>query len=266
MADNYVICDFCPRLLYVFQKVMNVNKEDKCSMDQVNSLNKIFLHEILSNVEILYEKKRKIPMISFNEFTYKVNDYQFVLKSDQNYRYVVHTNFLIENCGKDKWYRFLDDRDISIQFYKVPINTPIEDIWIDDSHIIKYPHNRNRSLKKFIQILRRFGYSEDRNDFVPIYEHDKEIRQIRGINENDPIGIFDDNDSTNDSYRKTLEFPDLPINSIQLETNLLSYQDYIFTDKSKIIDDITKFLSELELPQKIQAILCFRISSQIIGK
>ena len=247
--------DFNGKLSYVFQYAQKIcESDDECSLDIQKKFKKLFNDEILKEVDILYEKKRLIPMISFNLFTYKVNDYQFILKSDPEYRYVLHTNFLIENCGRDKWFRFLDENDIATQFYKVPISTAVADVWIDDSHITPYVDDREESLENFISVLRRYSYPINQNDYMEDYSSDEYNMEM------------DANNSRNFLYRKTLEFPDLPSDAIELDAKQLNYQDHNFWNEQKAFEKISEILSKLEPDEKIQAILSFRFSNQVIGK
>lgn len=258
------------KTLFVFEYSTDIDEyEDECPLEIQNQLRSLFAKHITNDVEDLYEKKRLIPMVSYNLFTYKVNDYQFTLKSDPDNIYIVHTNFLIENMGRDKWYRCLDEKDISVQFYKIPTNPCTSpDVWIDDCHIIKYPRNRESALKRFIMRLRRFGYPPDRNDFEPYKLETNltkcELMESYGIDDNDPVGEMDDDDSDDIIYRRTLQFPNFPDNATKLDPLLLSYQNY--NNNKEIIGRIDKILAKLEPAQRIQAILCFRISNQVIGK
>jgi hypothetical protein len=221
------------KLLHVFEYVYYKHISYIFAQD----LEQIFRAFIRRDVEMLYERKRRIPMASYNDFTYKVNDYQFVLRSEPNFRYVVHTNFLIENCGKDKWSRYLDDRNVSVQFYKVPISVDINDLWIDDHDIPKYTKDRRRDLTNSIRIFRRIGYTDDRNDINR--DVDYEI--------NDFYREMDDNDRSDYLYRRTLDFPDVPDSSLKLEPLLMTYPNLkLKFGKQKIVQGVREYLTKLD--------------------
>ncbi len=161
---------------------------------------------------------------------------------------MIHTNFLITNCGQDKWTRALDEKNISIQFYKVPI----DDLWIDDSHITDYDGwSRDEYLFEFMKILRRRGYPEERNDYETVYR-DPEWGDMteRCIEDGDDCKDF--------MYRKTLDFPNYPDECEILESYL-----FPLPWTSSNVKEIKIKLSVLEPYQAVQAILCFRTSYQI---
>jgi hypothetical protein len=241
--------------LHVFEHIMDFDESEDCctgqTMSEIGNLLDSYLSE---HIGTIYKMGRNIPMMSYNSSVYRVNDYQFTLKSDSEYRYVLHTNFIIDNCGRDKWTRYLSDNNIEIQFYKVPISSSIDDIWIDDDHIPDYvdSYKREKHLTDFMKILRRNGYDQERNDYQPVLTDcwGEPLKKERVIE------VYEDDDCDNDMYRKTLTFPDLPDNSEVLDSYLLPSVILGF-------NRIKETLSELELHEQIQAILCFRTSSQI---
>jgi hypothetical protein len=241
------------KALHVFKHAME--NDDSDEPEDEEWIKDIFADNLEVHVKYLYTKERYIPMIDFNGHIYKVNDYQFVLRDEPEYRYVIHTNFLIENFGKDKWYRFLDDKDVAIQFYKVPITVPIDDLWIDSDHIESEKssqdlwRNRTQCIKDFTHMLRRDGDPIGHNQ-CPDDDSDN------SNNSYDDDRSYDD--PKFDKYRRTLRFPSYPKDSIILDPYI---QEYVGFNTR-----LNEQLKKAEPYLKVQMILCFRISNQVIGK
>lgn len=245
--DDYCYCRDSNEPLYVFKHVMkHIDDLDDCTTEDLSELSVLFDKYLDLDIKELYVKQRQIPMISWNHTVYTVNDYQYILKSEPDFRYVIHTNFLITNCGYDKWSRHLDDDNVTVQFYKVPIEIPVDDLWIDDDHIPRTISgvDRRDSLAEFIQILTRQGDQAAQDGSY-----------VRWLNLDDS---WDDNDDYDQTYRHALDFPPYPKVGMKLEPKLLRYSTY-----SCHIDSLKDLFETISPAERVQCILCFRTSIQV---
>jgi hypothetical protein len=130
----------------------------------------------------------------------------------------------------------------------------VNDLWIDSSHInherYRILDSRRLAIGEFMRKLRREYYSGERNDYKPYY--------LYSDSDAEEVELTDDEDETSVMYRKTLDFPDYPENSVVLEPQLLTYCRY-----SCDLEKIRRLLESLPVHQRIQAILSFRTGYQI---